>query len=124
MKFMNREIDVPGKDFCDMSQGYDVPFEEYQIINAMLPRKYYPPLQGNIYEIRAAHINEQLWGEGFDIDYDQFLAKKPNKNKAVFAWHQVCVGVGGCDCGKCTHLSLSVSLSMWLTLFACCCCCV
>jgi len=54
----------------------------------MLPRVYYPPLKGNIYEKRAASITKQLYNdEGFDVDYDQLLAKKPSKTDAVFAWH-------------------------------------
>lgn len=38
-----------GRDFCDMSKPYDTPRDKYSVINAMLPRKYYPQLQGNIY---------------------------------------------------------------------------
>jgi phytanoyl-CoA hydroxylase len=58
---MRREINVPGKDFCDMSAGFDKKFEDYAIVNAMLPRVYYPLLQGNIYEKRAASIARQLF---------------------------------------------------------------
>ena len=39
-RFMRREIHVPGKDFCDMSKPFETPFEEYSIINCMLPTKY------------------------------------------------------------------------------------
>jgi len=55
---------------------------------SMLPRVYYPLLQNNLYEKRAASITAQLFqSKQFDIDYDQLLAKKPTKNDAVFAWH-------------------------------------
>ena len=36
---MKQEIKVPGKDFCDMSKSFDTPFEEFSIVNAMLPTK-------------------------------------------------------------------------------------
>ena len=49
-KFLNRKIRVPGKDFCDMSKPFDTKFEDYSIVNCMLPTKYYPPLENNIYE--------------------------------------------------------------------------
>lgn len=89
MKFMRREIEVPGKDFCDMSGGFDRKFEEYAIVNAMLPRKYHPPLAGNIYERRAASVVKQLFRDApMGIDYDQLLDKNPGKTDAVFAWHQ------------------------------------
>jgi hypothetical protein len=76
---MRQEIYVPGKDFCDMSGGFDRKPEEFSIVNAMLPRKYYPQWQGNIYELRTASIAEQLCGPDMEIDYDQLLAKRPKK---------------------------------------------
>ena len=43
----------------------------------MLPRKYYPALQGNIYELRAAHAAAQLFPRTeMAIDYDQLLNKR------------------------------------------------
>ena len=90
-QFMSRSISVPGRDFCDMSAvDYDTPFEEWNLVNAMLPTRYHPPLRGNIYEVRAAHVVRQLFpGENdrFALDYDQLLAKKPSRSGAVFAWH-------------------------------------
>jgi hypothetical protein len=83
-----REIAVPGKDLCDMSGDYGRAFEQYSIVNVMLPRRYYPAWQGNRYEQRAASIAEQLHGPGMVIDYDQLLAKRPFKDDAVFEWHQ------------------------------------
>jgi len=89
MLFMNRQIHVPGKDFCDMSKPLTAKFEDYSIINAMLPRKYYPPLRDNVYERRTASLARQLFPDvEMVLDYDQLLAKKPNKGDAVFAWHQ------------------------------------
>lgn len=78
-----------GKDFCDMSKPFDTPREEYSVINAMLPRKYYPELQGNIYERVAASVAKQLFADvEMVIDYDQLLDKTPGASDAVFAWHQ------------------------------------
>jgi len=87
-KFMNQEIFVPGKDFCDMAGGFDRTPDQFSIVNAMLPRKYYPDWQGNIYERRTSSIAEQLAGENMQIDYDQLLAKRPHKEDAIFPWHQ------------------------------------
>jgi hypothetical protein len=86
--FLRREIEVPGKDFCDMSGDYGRTVEDYSIVNVMLPRRYHPPWQGNVYERRAASIAAQLCGDNMVLDYDQLLAKRPRKEDAVFAWHQ------------------------------------
>jgi len=87
-RFLRREIEVPGKDFCDMSETYDQPLEDFALINVMLPRKYHAPLRNNIYERRAASIAKQLCGSDMVIDYDQLLAKRPGREDAVFEWHQ------------------------------------
>ncbi|MEO6711276.1 MAG: phytanoyl-CoA dioxygenase family protein [Planctomycetota bacterium] len=87
-RFLRREIAVPGKDLCDMSGDYGRTFEQYSIVNVMLPRRYYPAWQGNLYEQRAASIAAALHGPGMAIDYDQLLAKRPFKDDAVFEWHQ------------------------------------
>jgi len=87
-RFLRREIAVPGKDLCDMSGDYGRTFEQYSIVNVMLPRRYYPAWQGNLYEQRAASIAAALHGPGMVIDYDQLLAKRPFKDDAVFEWHQ------------------------------------
>jgi hypothetical protein len=88
MRFLRREIPAKGRDYCDMTGSYDRRPEDFAILNVMLPRVYWPALQGNVYERRAAHVAQQLWGEAFAIDYDQFVAKPPGKNDAVFHWHQ------------------------------------
>src|SRR5262245_61394238 len=75
-RFLRREIEVPGKDFCDMSGDYTRSPEQYSVLNVMLPRKYHTAWQGNLYEQRAASIAEQLCGPGMTIDYDQLLAKR------------------------------------------------
>ena len=78
-----------GKDFCDMSQPYGTPFEEFQLINAMLPSKYCPELESNIFHRVAQNITDQLYTQGkAAMDYEQFLAKKPQKDGAEFAMHQ------------------------------------
>jgi len=87
-RFMRREIEVPGKDYCDMAGDYGRAPEDFSIVNVMLPRRYYPPWQGNVLEQRALQVAAQLQGPGMEIDYDQLLAKQPFKDDAVFAWHQ------------------------------------
>lgn len=87
-KFMNREIHVPGKDFCDMSKPFDTPFEDWSIVNCMLPTRYYPSFQNNIYEKLTACIAKQLFPDkDMSKDYDQFLNKRPGKTDAIFSWH-------------------------------------
>jgi hypothetical protein len=87
-RFMRKEISGMGHDFCDMSGPYDREFKDFALINAMLPRVYAPELIGNVLETRSAQIAAQLIGEDIQIDYDQFLAKKPNCPTAEFSWHQ------------------------------------
>lgn len=88
-RFLNRQIHVPGKDFCDMSKPFDTPFEEWSIVNCMLPTRYHPPFANNIYERITASIAKQLL-PNLDMtkDYDQFLNKRPGKDDAIFSWHQ------------------------------------
>jgi hypothetical protein len=87
-RFLRREIDVPGKDFCDMAGDYGRDPADYSIVNVMLPRRYYPAWVDNIVEQRSASVARQLCGDGMVLDYDQLLAKQPYKEDAVFAWHQ------------------------------------
>ncbi len=87
-QFMQGDVAGMGRDFCDMSGPYTRAFEDFQIVNAVLPRVYLPELQDNIYERRAASIARQLLGDTAALDYDQFLAKRPKKGGAQFAWHQ------------------------------------
>jgi phytanoyl-CoA hydroxylase len=87
-RFLRREIEVPGKDYCDMAGDYGRNPDDFSIINVMLPRRYFPRWQGNVFERRAASVARQLCGDGMTIDYDQLLAKQPHKEDAVFAWHQ------------------------------------
>jgi hypothetical protein len=87
-RFLRGEIEVPGKDYCDMAGDYGRERADYSIVNVMLPRRYYPPWHGNVLEQRALSVAAQLHGDGMQIDYDQLLAKQPFKDDAVFAWHQ------------------------------------
>jgi len=87
-RFLSRKIEVPGKDYCDMAGDYGRDPSDYSIVNVMLPRRYHPAWQDNIYERRSADIARQLCGDGMIIDYDQLLAKQPFKDDAIFAWHQ------------------------------------
>ena len=88
MRLLRREVPVAGRDYCDMTGDYDRPIEQFEILNVMLPRRYLPALQGNVYERRAADVVRQLLGDGFAIDYDQLVAKPPGREGAVFHWHQ------------------------------------
>eukprot|EP00252_Welwitschia_mirabilis_P023734 TRINITY_DN6799_c0_g1_i1.p1 TRINITY_DN6799_c0_g1~~TRINITY_DN6799_c0_g1_i1.p1 ORF type:complete len:270 (-),score=57.94 TRINITY_DN6799_c0_g1_i1:436-1245(-) len=88
MAFIRRDVHVEGKDFCDMSADYSKPIDDYSVINIMLPSRYNPALRNNIYERRAASIARQLLGQDMVLDYDQLLAKPPNKPDAIFHWHQ------------------------------------
>lgn len=88
-KFLSKEIHVPDRDFCDMSKTFDTPFEEWSIVNCMLPTRYYPSWKGNIYEKLTACIVKQLHPNvEMKKDYDQLLNKRPGKEDAVFAMHQ------------------------------------
>ncbi|MEL7498232.1 MAG: phytanoyl-CoA dioxygenase family protein [Planctomycetota bacterium] len=86
--FVNGNEPNMGKDFCDMSQPYGTPVEQFQLVNAMLPSKYRPELVNNIYHQIALSVAEQIYQGTPVMDYEQFLAKKPNKNQAEFAMHQ------------------------------------
>ena len=92
--FVAGEITVPGKDFCDMSKPFGIPYEQWSLVNCMLPTRYYPPLRGNIYERLTASMARQLFPDneknnnGMTKDYDQLLNKRPGKSDAVFSWHQ------------------------------------
>ena len=63
-RFLRREIDVPGKDYCDMAGDYGRAPEDYSIINVMLPRRYFPAWQGNVLEQRSLQVAAQLHGDG------------------------------------------------------------
>lgn len=86
---MGKEAAKMGKDFCDMSQPYGTPFEDFRLVNAMLPSKYRPELANNIFYQLADDMARQLCPDGRTaMDYEQFLAKKPNQDKAEFTMHQ------------------------------------
>ncbi len=88
-RFLRREIEVTAKDFNDMTTGeHGTDPSGYAIVNVMLPRRYFPGWVDNVFELRAAHIAEQLCGEGMVLDFDQLLAKQPGRDDAVFGWHQ------------------------------------
>lgn len=87
-RFIRGEVAGMGRDFCDMSGPYGRAFEDFNLVNAVLPRVYEPGLVNNVFERRATGIAQQLIGPDAELDYDQFLAKRPRRPKAVFAWHQ------------------------------------
>ena len=88
-RFLRGGIPVPGKDLNDMTTGeHGTDPSGYAVVNVMLPRRYHPAWQGNLFERRAASIAAQLCGDGMVIDFDQLLAKAPGRPDAVFHWHQ------------------------------------
>ena len=90
-QFVNGDIVVPGQDFCDMSQPFGTPYEDWNLVNCMLPSRYHPPLQNSIYERLTHSVASQLFQQQNQTmvkDYDQLLNKRPNRTAAVFAWHQ------------------------------------
>lgn len=86
--FSRGSVPGMGKDFCDMSGSLHKRPEDFTLVNAMLPRVYLPAFADNVFERRASSIARRLLGADMALDYDQFLAKKPGKSGAVFAWHQ------------------------------------
>ena len=83
-----------------MSQPFDTPFDRWQLVNAMLPTRYSPFMKkaASIYAARAASVARQLFPNTLmAFDYDQLLNKRPQKEGAVFPWHQdmAYVGRGG-----------------------------
>ena len=78
-----------GRDFCDMSQPYGTPVEEFRLVNAVLPSRYRKELEDNVFMKVASTVAKQLYSTGSTmVDYDQFLAKKPGQEQAQFAMHQ------------------------------------
>jgi ectoine hydroxylase-related dioxygenase (phytanoyl-CoA dioxygenase family) len=86
--FIQGKEPAMGRDFCDMSQPYGTPYEEFRLVNAMLPSKYRPELANNIYHQVAQSVVDHLYDQQAVMDYEQFLAKKPQKEEAEFAMHQ------------------------------------
>jgi len=108
MALLRRQVPVEGRDFCDMAGDYERPIEEFEILNVMLPRRYHPPLRGNVYERRAADVARQLCGDDMELDYDQLVAKPPRKPGGVFHWHQ--------DLGYWPITADTRTASFWLAL--------
>src|SRR5205809_459836 len=61
-RFMRGEVPGTARDFCDMSGPYGRAFEDFNLINAVLPRVYEPTLRDNVFERRATSIARQLIG--------------------------------------------------------------
>ncbi|MEM8711162.1 MAG: phytanoyl-CoA dioxygenase family protein [Planctomycetota bacterium] len=96
MRFLKGEIHVEGRDLCDMAGEYhgdgaldrSSAIERLDVLNVMLPRRYYPAWQGNAYETAALGLARALRPEATRLDYDQLVAKPPSRPNAVFHWHQ------------------------------------
>jgi ectoine hydroxylase-related dioxygenase (phytanoyl-CoA dioxygenase family) len=108
-RFIRGDVPGMGCDFCDMSGPYGRKFEDFALVNAVLPRRYRPEIRDNLFEKRAASISRQLIGETATLDYDQFLAKRPAKPDAVFTWHQ---DLGYWPTGTPEPLSATCSLAL------------
>lgn len=87
-RFKSGVVQGMGRDLCDMSGPYSRPFEDFDIVNAVLPRRYAPELAGNVFEQRALGAARALIGDDAALDYDQHLSKRPGSEGAIFAWHQ------------------------------------
>jgi len=61
--FIEGKHEGMGRDLCDMSQPKDTPFEQYRLVNAMLPSRYEPTLDKSRFEQVAKSISEQLYGD-------------------------------------------------------------
>ncbi len=88
MRFVQREIHVPGRDYCDMAGDYERRPEDFDVVNVMLPRRYHAEWRGNAYEQAAEAIARALVPSATSLDYDQLVAKPPGRPEAVFHWHQ------------------------------------
>jgi len=87
-KFLRQEVVGLGNDYSDITTATGKPVDSFSAISVMVPREYAPELCSNVYEMRAAHIVAQLYGEEMALEFDRFIAKKPNRQDAVFHWHQ------------------------------------
>mmetsp|Transcript_48090 Transcript_48090/g.117803 ORF Transcript_48090/g.117803 Transcript_48090/m.117803 type:complete len:311 (+) Transcript_48090:66-998(+) len=88
-RFTSRDSPSQGRDFCDMSGPFDRRYEDFKLVNAMLPRVYdAAAVAGNVFERRAASIARQLYGDDMQLDYDQLLGKRPQQAGAKFELHQ------------------------------------
>ena len=50
-----------GKDFTDMSKPFGTPFDQWSVVNGMLPHRYHPPLRNNAWERLAAEIAAEVF---------------------------------------------------------------
>ena len=53
-RFIQGKVAGMGRDFCDMSGPYGREFDDFSLVNAVLPRRYEPSLRGNLFERRTA----------------------------------------------------------------------
>jgi hypothetical protein len=68
---------------------FGVPFEDWSIVNCMLPTVYHPEFVNNIFERLTAGIVTQIHPNiDMAMDYDQLLNNLPGKGDVVFPWHQ------------------------------------
>ena len=86
---MNNEVpglmERMGKDFTDMSKPFGTAFEDFSVVNFMLPHRYHPPLRDNAFERVAAAIAAQVFpGAEMVQDYDQLLDKRPGAARHIF----------------------------------------
>jgi len=92
MKLIRNETGVDFKeDYGDHSSPAGTPQHQWKMINVTLPSVHFPPFAGNLFEKRGLSIARQLYrqhGSAMVWEYDQLLAKRPNRSDAVFPAHQ------------------------------------
>jgi len=87
-RFMENKVPGVGKDLSDLTFEEGKAVDSFTTVSVLLPSKYDPSLLGNLFQLRSAHITQQLFGDGMALDLDRFIAKKPNQPGAIFHWHQ------------------------------------
>ncbi len=92
-KYLRREIDVPGKDLCDMSGVKGRTPDEFSVYNVMLPRIYHPAWKNNLFEQRCKVMDsaeKRLPGKFVCLLYHNTAAE-------IMAWmHRLVLGMPTC----------------------------
>lgn len=89
-KLINKEVNVEfGEDYGDHSSPPGTAMDNWKMINVTIPSIHFPPFANNIFARRGMSIAKQLYKDlPLLWDYDQLLAKKPNRPDAIFPLHQ------------------------------------
>ncbi|WP_232303503.1 hypothetical protein [Pseudofrankia sp. DC12] len=61
-RFLRREIDVPGRDYCDMAGDYGRDPSDFSIVNVMLPRRCFPAWRDIVQNSHSARFrSKRTW---------------------------------------------------------------